>query len=94
MLITYVTKPLRIRFTISSLASSVIFFLILVLIPFSFKNFAVPFVASIVSWFSIMNRFTGFYLGYMDLSSVVYYLSIAAVFVFLTVQSIEKKRWN
>ncbi len=66
------------------------FFIIDVLVNY----IGVPFIATIVSWFSIMNRFTGFYLGYLDLSSVIYYISVAAVFVFLTVQSIEKKRWN
>ncbi len=52
------------------------------------------FIAKAVSWFAIMNRFTGFGLGYIDLSSVVYYISITAVFVFLTVQSIEKKKMD
>ena len=65
------------------------FFMINVLVNY----IGVPFIAKAVSWFAIMNRFTGFGLGYIDLSSVVYYISITAVFVFLTVQSIEKKRW-
>ena len=65
------------------------FFMINVLVNY----IGVPFIAKAVSWFAIMNRFTGFGLGYIDLSSVVYDISITAVFVFLTVQSIEKKRW-
>lgn len=32
--------------------------------------------------------------GILDLTSVVYYLSIIGFFLFLTVQSIKKKRWN
>lgn len=30
----------------------------------------------------------------LDLTAVVYYISIAFVFVFITVQSVEKRRWN
>ncbi len=30
----------------------------------------------------------------LDLTAIVYYISIAFVFVFVTVQSVEKRRWN
>ncbi len=30
----------------------------------------------------------------LDLTAVIYYISIAFVFVFVTVQSVEKRRWN
>jgi len=32
--------------------------------------------------------------GVFDLTAIVYYLSIIGVFLFLTVQSMEKRRWN
>lgn len=32
--------------------------------------------------------------GILDMTSIVYYLSIIGFFLFLTVQSIQKKRWN
>ncbi|MBR6513273.1 MAG: ABC transporter permease subunit [Clostridia bacterium] len=43
---------------------------------------------------SIFNRLTPFANGTFDLTGVVYYLSITGVFVFLTVQSLEKKRYS
>ncbi len=32
--------------------------------------------------------------GIFDLTAVIYYLSVAFLFVFFTVASMEKKRWN
>ncbi len=43
---------------------------------------------------SVFDRFETFVDGVFDLTAVVYYLSIICVFLFLTVQSMEKRRWN
>lgn len=44
---------------------------------------------------SITDRFEIFSLyGIFDLTAVIYYLSVAFLFVFFTVASMEKKRWN
>lgn len=43
---------------------------------------------------SVFERFNAFTKGVFDLTAVVYYLSIICVFLFLTVQSMEKRRWN
>ena len=40
------------------------------------------------------DRLTVFASGLFDLTGIVFYVSTAALFVFLTVQSMEKKRWN
>ena len=50
--------------------------------------------AQILEAISVFNRFDTFVGGVFDLSAVVYYLSIICVFLFLTVQSMEKRRWN
>lgn len=50
--------------------------------------------ASFLDWFSVYDRFTNFLYGIFDINSLVYYLTFIAVFVFLTVQSVEKKRWS
>lgn len=44
--------------------------------------------------FSLLDRFDTFIMGVFDFSTVVYYLSFAAFFIFLTVRLIEKKRWS
>ena len=43
---------------------------------------------------SLFERFGGFVNGVFDLASVVYYLSVAVLFLFLSVQSLEKRRYN
>ena len=43
---------------------------------------------------SPVNRYPEFRLGILRLSSVVFYVSFAAVFVFLTIQNMERRRWT
>ena len=48
----------------------------------------------VVKWFSVMDRFVGFQRGIFDITALVYYISLAAVFLFLTVRVYEKRRWE
>ena len=50
--------------------------------------------ATVLRWLSVFDRFSSFTNGLFDLTSVVYYLSLIVLFVFLTVQSVEKRRWS
>lgn len=43
---------------------------------------------------SIFDRFAAFVEGVFDLTSIVYWISISCVFVFLSVQAMEKRRWS
>lgn len=43
---------------------------------------------------SLFSRYTNFGYGVFDLGTVVYYLSFIAFFLYLTYQSLEKKRWS
>ena len=43
---------------------------------------------------SLFDRFSAFVSGVFDLTAIVYYLSVAAFFLFLSVQSLEKRRYN
>ena len=58
--------------------------------PSSFENL----FPQIVSELSVFDRFYIFTTGIFDITSLVYFLSITGVFLFLTVQSLEKRRWN
>ena len=49
---------------------------------------------NILSQLSLFDRLTNFLNGMFDLTAVVYDLSFAAVFLFLTTQSLEKRRWS
>ncbi len=52
------------------------------------------FGAKVLNWFSILSRYEDFNRGILALSSVIYYFSFVAVFLFLTVRVIEKRRWS
>jgi ABC-2 type transport system permease protein len=43
---------------------------------------------------SIFSRFQAFTNGYFDLSSLLYYLSVSAVFVYLTIRVYDRRRYN
>ncbi len=51
-------------------------------------------VANVLGWLSMVKRFDNFYYGIFDIAGLVYYISIACLFAFLTVQVIKKKRWS
>ena len=48
----------------------------------------------IMNHLSVFDRFYTFVNGVFDLTAIVYYLSIACVFLFLAVQALEKRRWS
>ena len=50
-------------------------------------------VRFILSCLSIWSRFQNFAQGIFDVSALFYYLSVSAVFLFLTVRVYEKRRW-
>ncbi|MBO4452376.1 MAG: ABC-2 transporter permease [Clostridia bacterium] len=50
-------------------------------------------VRMILKWFSVLDRFTPFTNQMLDVSAIVYYISLAAIFIFLADRVIEKRRW-
>ena len=50
--------------------------------------------SALLSGISVFARMDNAYFGVLDLQAIVYFLSVAALFVFFTVQSIEKRRWS
>lgn len=55
------------------------------------SNYVVRFV---IDWISVFSRFGNFTYGIFDFSALIYYLSLAGVFIFLTVRIYEKRRWG
>jgi ABC-2 type transport system permease protein len=45
-------------------------------------------------WFSLLKRYDSFTSGLLSVSSIIYYISFISAFIFLTIQMIEKRRWN
>ena len=52
------------------------------------------FWVSVIEWLSLKNRYEDFYLGVFHFEHVIFYLTVAAVALFLTRQVIEKRRWS
>lgn len=50
-------------------------------------------VKKAVEFFSVLARYKPFTYGILDISSVVYYVSVAAVFLFFAVRVYERRRW-
>jgi ABC-2 type transport system permease protein len=46
-----------------------------------------------VEWVSFSGRYETFTKGILDLSNVVFFLSIIAIFLFLTIRVLDRKRW-
>lgn len=53
-----------------------------------------PVVSAVVDWISFNNRYSTFTQGIFSVSSTVFFLSVMAVFVFLTARRLESRRWN
>ena len=48
----------------------------------------------IVTGVSFYERYTGFVMGKFNYADAVFYLSVAAIFIFLTIRVIERRRWS
>ena len=48
----------------------------------------------ILNKLALFDRYYTFMSGTFNLSDIVFYISVAAVFIFLSVQSLEKRRWS
>ncbi|WRS26783.1 ABC transporter permease [Oscillospiraceae bacterium MB08-C2-2] len=53
-----------------------------------------PVLSKIMVALSFNNRYTDFTSGIFDLSNVVFFLSVCALFLFLTVRVFERRRWS
>jgi len=51
-------------------------------------------LTSMLGYLAVFDRFDSFASGVFDVGAIVYYLSIIVFFVFLSVQTTEKRRWS
>lgn len=78
------------------IAAIVTMAVLLVLMMLSIFNsyISVPFLRTVLNWFSILNRFSNFSFGIFDFSALLYYFSLSGIFLFLTVRVFQKRRWG
>ena len=74
--------------------SSIAIIAVLLLISLIAQNIPMEWLRVVVRWFSVVDRYTPFTVGYFDIPSLIYFISFAAVFIFLTVRVYEKRRWS
>lgn len=53
-----------------------------------------PWLIAVVQGLSFLRRYSNFSTGIFELPSLVFFLSISALFVFLTVRALERRRWG
>lgn len=69
--------------------------IILVFVMISAFNSAIEsyFLRTVLSWISVLDRFTLLCVGRFDISAIVYFISLCFSFLFVTVRIYEKRRW-
>ena len=83
--------------TKSGFTSAVIFIAseVLVFVFYTFKKDSFEgLFPNILSSLSLFARFEQFVSGIFDVTAIVFYITVAAVFLFLSVQAMEKRRWS
>ncbi len=58
------------------------------------KAIPVEFISNLFQKLSFMTHYQNFTVGLLSLADVVFFLSVIALFMFLTIRVIEKKRWS
>ena len=81
------------RNTVAAVGTTVIVAAALVLLFIFSRSFYEGLIGKILNWFSLVKRYNDFSMGVLSLSPIVYYISFAGAFVFLTIRMIEKRRW-
>lgn len=83
-------------FTENQIVSAVVSFIaLIVLYLFTTIGNLIPveFISNIFSKLSFWERYYGFTYGLFDLSNVLFFISAAIVFLFLSVRVLERRRW-
>ena len=100
-LVLYGGAALSVGMLASSLSSNQIVAAVIgmgILLPLSFTDVVGDRVGGvakdIVNGLSMNDHFDDFTRGVLDLSNIIYFVSLAAVFLFLTVRSLETRRWR
>lgn len=73
--------------SIGAIVAMLLLYLVGSYIPFAWLR-------SVLQWFSVLDRYVPFMNQSLSIPAVVYYVSLCAVFVFLTVRVYDKRRWS
>jgi ABC-2 type transport system permease protein len=66
----------------------------LFIIDYAYNMITITWIKDVIYWVSLYRRFKTFFVGVFSVADFFYYVSVAAIFIFLTVRVLEKKRWS
>ena len=78
---------------IAAVGSFAVMMFIMMIVGFA-SLIPVDFISNIILSLSFMSRYEDFVAGILNISNVLFFVSIAVVFIFLTVRVLEKRRWS
>ena len=79
---------------IISVILSLIVTVILLLLDSVVSIFSIPLLSDIIAAISITQRYNDFVNGILDISNVIFFVSIVVVLNFITVRILERRRWS
>jgi ABC-2 type transport system permease protein len=69
-------------------------FLLLMVLTNQAADITTGLSAQILEGFSLSGHFDDFSRGVIDTNNIVYYFSVIATFLFLTIRNVESRRWR
>ncbi len=79
---------------IAALSTFGVSFLLILMDNFSSIFAGVTWIEPVISFISVNARYYNFTTGLIKIDDLVFFLSLQALFIFLTVRSLDRKRWN
>lgn len=51
-------------------------------------------ITKVLNWFSVLSRYDSFDMGILNITDIIYYITFSFAFLYLTINTIEKRRWR
>ena len=80
--------------TVAALSTAVVLEVVLLVLYIANSGMFEGLFPEIMAKISLFEHFYSFIDGVFDLTSVVYFVTVAGIFLFLSIQSMEKRRWS
>lgn len=77
-----------------SFAIAAVFEIALSIFYFTNRSLFTNAFPSFMTWLSLFDKLDNMLYGIFDVTSIVYYISVIVLFVFFSIQSVEKRRWS
>ena len=79
---------------VAAVLSVLVLFMIYIMAFFEKLSSSMPVVNKVVHQLNLNSRLTDLTSGMLDFGAILYYISIVAIFVFLTISFIRRRRWT